>query len=746
MKKRPLSYVLLGLVVVAFLVGWAGRLLAASGWRIVGWNNLGMHCMDPDYSVFSILPPYNTIHAQLVDASGNLVTDPAALGVTVTYEGFADPTGSINTTSADKTNFWQWVGPLYGSTPPVDTGLVGQAMPGRTNQPQPMKWAAAQRWFIAEGIPITPYDDRGAKNPYPMMKLVARDSAGTVLATTGIVLPVSDEMDCSSCHASGGVAAARPAAGWVNDPNPQRDYRLNVLRLHDDRQGGSAAYTSALATVGYSASGLYPTATGGKPVLCAACHGSNALPGTGIAGVSMLTAAVHVRHATVVDPTNGLTLDTSSNRSACYRCHPGSTTKCLRGAMGSAVASDGSLEMQCQSCHGGMSAVGAPTRQGWLEEPACQNCHTGTAVRNAGQIRFTSALTSSGTLRSAVDPIFATNSGAPAPGLDLYRFSYGHGGLACEACHGSTHAEYPSSHANDNIQSLALQGHVGTIAECATCHGSAPQTVNGGPHGLHPLGQAWVEAHHDVAEHSGTTACQACHGSDLRGTVLSQSQADWTASGEEGFTRTFWRGFRIGCYACHNGPGGDGSPYPSATVADASGTGASGSPVAIAIRASDPNGNALTLRVVSQPQHGRAGLQGTQATYYPDDGFAGTDGFTVAAWNGYVDSNLGRVTVNVGSQPAVKPPTVAAVTSLSDPFRVQVTGANFHSALAVTIGGKPWTNVLRSSSTQIVLRGKGLVNLFPLNTWVRVTIKNTDDGGTVAFDYNRTTNAWRPAA
>jgi hypothetical protein len=42
--------------------------LAASGATsaLVGWNNLGMHCMDSDFSVFSILPPYNTIEAQLI--------------------------------------------------------------------------------------------------------------------------------------------------------------------------------------------------------------------------------------------------------------------------------------------------------------------------------------------------------------------------------------------------------------------------------------------------------------------------------------------------------------------------------------------------------------------------------------------------------------------------------------------------------------------------------------------------------
>ena len=52
---------------------------AQAGWTLVGWNNLGMHCMDDDYSVFSILPPYNIVHAQLIDPSGTLVRDAAGL-------------------------------------------------------------------------------------------------------------------------------------------------------------------------------------------------------------------------------------------------------------------------------------------------------------------------------------------------------------------------------------------------------------------------------------------------------------------------------------------------------------------------------------------------------------------------------------------------------------------------------------------------------------------------------------------
>jgi len=37
---------------------------SASAKKLIGWNNLGMHCMDDDYSVFTILPPYNVVDAQ----------------------------------------------------------------------------------------------------------------------------------------------------------------------------------------------------------------------------------------------------------------------------------------------------------------------------------------------------------------------------------------------------------------------------------------------------------------------------------------------------------------------------------------------------------------------------------------------------------------------------------------------------------------------------------------------------------
>ena len=638
------------LAVLGLVIGMSALAVqgGSSGWTLVGWNDLGMHCMDADYSVMAILPPYNTVHAQLIDPAGNLVDLPA--GVTVTYEAVADPGGSVNATSIGKSNFWDHVGDLFGVGLAPDEGLAGFDMPGAANAPQEMVWEAGHQWFTAEGVPLTPYDDGLSKNYYPMMRLVARDGAGLVLASTDVVLPVSDEMDCRSCHASGSGPDAEPAGGWMWDADAERDYRLNLLRLHDETETANPVFIDALAALSFDPDGLEATAVGGRSILCAACHSSNALPGSGVADISPLTQAIHSLHAEVTDPDTGMALGDSANRTACYTCHPGSDTACLRGAMGAAVGNDGALSMQCQSCHGGMSLVGADTREGWFDEPTCQSCHTGTAVLNNGQIRYTDAFSSPGVWRVAIDDTFATNPNTPLPDASLYRFSTGHGGLQCSACHGSTHAIFPASHGNDNVQNAALQGHIGTLVECASCHGMEPDTIDGGPHGMHPVGQTWVDAHGDALDGGGASPaqCQACHGPDDRGTVLSQSHADRVLDADDFGTKNTWRGYRVGCYSCHNGPDSeDPSGNLPATVENETVDAFAGVEMVIALSAIDPNDDSLELRIVSQPHQGTAWIVGSEAHYRSNAGFSGVDDFTFAAWDGKEDSNLGLVNLNV---------------------------------------------------------------------------------------------------
>ena len=506
---------------------------------LVAWNDLGMHCLDKDFSVFSILPPYSNLHAQLVDpTSGKQVTS----GVRLTYQATADTRGSINSTSVGKSNFWTWAPALFGVAPAADVGLTGNPCPGLT--PAPMAWDAGAGYWKAEGLPVIPRDDALNPNYYPMVEVVARDAAGQVLASTRNVLPVSDEMSCTGCHTSGGGPDAQPAGGWVFDPDPERDWKLNILRLHDEKNFGnpqlSGLYASALAGKGYRPLGLEDTVrTETRPILCANCHPSNALGTSGFAGVKALTSAVHSWHAHVIEDATGFPLDDSRDRTACYCCHPGTLTRCLRGVMGNAVDSTGAPVIQCQSCHGNMTALGAPARQGWIDLPACGSCHCPTS--SGDYAREVTVFEASGAVRPSTG-VFA--------GQGLYKHDSGHGSLQCEACHGATHAEYATTEANDNQQSLALQGYAGKLTECTTCHATVPFTKDGGPHGMHTLGQSWVTGHGGVVERD-TTHCVTCHGSNLRGTVRSRVSADRRFVVSGGALKTLLKGTLVGCQDCH---------------------------------------------------------------------------------------------------------------------------------------------------------------------------------------------------
>lgn len=654
--RRPLRPGLAQLSALALFPVWFAILPVgqAAGYTVVGWNNLGMHCMDSDYSVFAILPPYNTVNAQVIYSSGTttrLLTDTN--GLTLQYEALADPTGSYNSTSVGKGNFWQYVRPLFGLELAPDEGLPVPGperyhMPGAANTPQSMRFETGFNWFAAYGIPITPYDDAGKPNSYPMLRLALRNTAGQTLATTRLVTPVSDEMDCKLCHASGAPTGAEPYSGWVNHPDRAKDYRLNILRLHDDIWLGSPDFDAALAKAGYHTDGLYSTVVqDNRPILCAACHLSEALPGSGQAGIKPLTAAVHTLHAMTTDPRNGLMLNAAANRMSCYACHPGSVTRCLRGAMGKAVAADGSMAMQCQSCHGSMTAVGAKTRTGWLDEPNCQACHTGDAVSNSGQIRYPDAFDAPGHLRVPTNTRFATSADTPAAGISLYRFSKGHGGLQCSACHGSTHAEYPAAFPNDNLESEDRQGHIGVLVECTACHAAVPATKDGGPHGMHPVGNSWARDHADYVEDSGGPGqCRTCHGTDYKGTVLSRMQADRTLATEYG-SRTLKRGMTVSCYLCHNGPNSESTTPNAAPSASPLQASTAGTPAAIVLKGTDPNSNPLSARIVNQPAHGTVALAGMQATYQSEPGYAGQDTFQYLVSDGLADSAPATVTVTV---------------------------------------------------------------------------------------------------
>jgi PKD repeat protein len=191
---------------------------------------------------------------------------------------------------------------------------------------------------------------------------------------------------------------------------------------------------------------------------------------------------------------------------------------------------------------------------------------------------------------------------------------------------------------------------------------------------MHPVGALWATNHSGVAEDH-PEQCQACHGTDYRGTVLSRAFGPRTLSTKFG-TKILFRGATVSCYMCHNGPSGSGTSTNRAPIAsNLSATTAAGVGVVISLSATDADNNPLTYRIVSQPANGTVSLAGSEATYKSSSGFTGTETFTYAAWDGSVDSNLATVTVTVTGQPCTISASASAPSSATVGTGVQFTAS-----------------------------------------------------------------------
>lgn len=531
-------------------------------------NDLGMHCMDKDYSVFTILPPFNVINTQVVyrpPFGPPLLLDDGL--IEVRYLPTSDLHGSVNSTSIAKTNFWDHADALFGTTLLAGEGLTGLYMPADALNPGPQgtHYDPAFQWFQAGGIPITPTDDQGTYNPYPMMRLgVYRAGTDNLLAYTDAVVPVSTEVDCKLCHVAGEIGTERAGVNWSLSLDPEVEAKENVLILHDLDHA-----TNLMAA---------------QPVLCAGCHYSAALDlaGTGPGGAQLgnasMSAAMHSYHGSLVDgsglpvfPPNGTVEQT------CFQCHPGLQTQCQRGAMKTGG-------MACVECHGNMLSVGGDhdllpggsidgtndgsPRRPWVDLPRCQSCHTGDALNHLtgpnldfapDGIRLEQAFRNGD---PSASPLLANNGRFAENEDTLYRFSLGHGGVQCQSCHGATHAIWPNAERRtaDNATAYQLQGHEGTLMECTTCHQSGAIAARSlqGPHGMHQVGDTSFlgEAHKELFEEN-PNQCYACHGSNMQGTVLSRMATRRTLPKKDYGTVTLEQGRKVACNLCHEMPDPD---------------------------------------------------------------------------------------------------------------------------------------------------------------------------------------------
>ena len=411
---------------------------------LLAWNNTGMHCLSDGDPWYTFLPPGNMLHAQLIQRGESPLV--VSEGVTITYTieaGFENPEQHVR--------YWEFARANFGLERDLEPGV------GRTgNRISGVMVADPQRaMFVASRLPVVPFQD-GEFHPYPLYTLEARDAeSGELLAATRAVAPVSSEMGCTNCH--GGGWRVDGLAG-VSDETGRR-----VLRVHDKHSGTD----------------LLQQAEAGEPRSCKSCHEDPGLGFAGQPGLLNFSAAIHGWHANYL---------TDRGADACAMCHPADRngpTDCLRGAH--------ARSLDCTHCHGALedhalsllvaesaadkpgaatlmqhlrpqiaaSAAAIAGRLPWVQEPDCVGCHTEDYERP--------------------DPATASAFNQWVAGVeDLYRMRTDDTGvLQCQACHGSTHAEYPAVNRwygadRDNLQPLQYQGNrraIGADGGCIVCHG-----------------------------------------------------------------------------------------------------------------------------------------------------------------------------------------------------------------------------------------------------------------------------------
>jgi hypothetical protein len=409
----------------------------ANGVVVLAWNDLGMHSLNPTYDVGVLMPPYNTLWAQVIRRGSPPRVSTQELTVEYALIDNTFSSGKTDPLGAEFAKFWVNAPILFGVTLPPDQGLnlITRALHhGLSGQME-----VAGDHFEVNGIPVVPVDDGGHWNPYQVAEITVKDAAGATLATTLATVPTSDEMDCSRCHAENGAATVNLGGGEAN-------VFRNLLRAHD-----AAHRTTLLAE---------------QPVLCAKCHGSPVLGtnGPGSAG-EYLSQAVHGAHA--------------PRGASCYSCHPGERTQSSRSLAHRGMTGDGN----CTTCHGTLAEVAGTIARGarvpWLDEPKCVTCHPGVLevdtgnglYRNAKGHRRVYCAGCHGSPHAQI-PSAQESDNVQAVRLQGADKSLG----SCGVCHASSRGEgsqnFAKAHGNPDGEPTA----------CHVCHTEVSAAVTSWPH------------------------------------------------------------------------------------------------------------------------------------------------------------------------------------------------------------------------------------------------------------------------
>jgi hypothetical protein len=410
--------------------------LNSTEYVVFAWNDLGMHCANPTYDEAVLLPPYNTVWAQVIKR-GN---PPAVVtsGLTVEYKiinnTFSYGKGSYN-------QFWDNAKKLFGISLTKDTGL--NLVSGDIHNGLSGKMVAAGDHFQVNGIPVTPINDDGSWNPYQVGQISVKDSSGKIIAQTDVTIPISDEINCAKCH---GTCPFQ-----------------NILEVHDKNTGTNLVSQT--------------------PVLCASCHGSPALGVMEAGPLNYLSDNIHGFHSDLLSPPS------------CYDCHPGAITQCSRSLShtsfdGNCITCHGDLKEVSSSIDNG--------RIPWVNEPECVSCHPGVSQVDTTNVLYRDATGHGGVYCASChsSPHVLIPSSIESDNYQALQYQGAASVIgSCGACHSSSRGpgetdEFAEIHGSSNPE---------VANACFVCHTSVSTDTRKWPHAFqwHPTVGTGSAGHDD---------------------------------------------------------------------------------------------------------------------------------------------------------------------------------------------------------------------------------------------------------
>jgi len=269
-------------------------------YKVFGTNDLGMHCGDFDTRISSILPPFNVLHALVIQRGGDPKIMGPADGVDVRYSAASNPgdpiltginsagTGPVLSSIANdgtvfKTNFWDTV---VGGTEPTSLAAyrafyppgILDALPAAPDQGLPMP--NVERLYLGDGaLTATQQSTPGRFGPF------VDNVPQTFTAFTGdqpffINFPFGyTSAGVNWYEASGVPMTAFDDAGREN-PWPLMRFQAT------DNSGAVVASTDVVLPISGEAN-------------CGACHNAPVDGGNGAATQALVDAGIPV--ATVLD-------------------------------------------------------------------------------------------------------------------------------------------------------------------------------------------------------------------------------------------------------------------------------------------------------------------------------------------------------------------------------------------------------------------------------------------------------------